>query len=138
MLHEQRTWIVLSLCALRHCHLQGILPSQCLHFKTLSAYFLVLLWICVFSFLSRSSEVNLLFFSLSLPFPKASARPTVHWNFSQSQTGRIVKEKKHILISIHMASHLLNNNLAQKVSFHQYIHSQKQAHIFVRCLYILS
>lgn len=40
----------------------------------------------------------------------------------------------HILINIHMASHLLHNKLAQKVSFHWCIHIEKES----LCLCLLS
>lgn len=77
---------------------------------------LVLSWICVFSF-NSSSEVNLLFSPfLSLLNLLLDTQVTK----IQSQTGRIVKGK-HISRSIHTASHLLNNKLAEKVSFHQCI-----------------
>lgn len=84
-------------------------------------------------------------FKWSRPFPtptplslslKASAR---HCALKiQSVTNwKKCKRKKHISISIHMASHLLNDKLAEKFSFHRCIHSQKQPPVFLCCLYTL-
>lgn len=83
----------------------------------------VLSWICVFSFLSSSSEVRLL-----LPYPppyflflslNASARHTVHWKWNPSHTGRTVQEKQHLSVSAPTASHPLTDPSAQEGSFHR-------------------
>lgn len=94
-------------------------------FRKLSAHFLlhIKLDLCLF-----------IFCKLKYSEKKASARHSLlKKKKSQSKTGRNVK-KMHILINIHMASHLLHNKLAQKVSFHWCIHIEKES----LCLCLLS
>lgn len=102
------------------------LAFRCLHFENclLTSSF-ISSWICVFLFSASSSTVKkkLLLGTVYLKKKKKSIK---NW--------KKCKKKMHILINIHMASHLLHNKLAQKVSFHWCIHIEKES----LCLCLLS
>ena len=126
MLHEQRTWIVLPLCAIRHCHLQGTLPCQCLHFKMWSGYFfLVLSWICVFSFLSSSSEVNLL---LPTPFSLFLLKLLLNTQLTENSVNdkleELWKEKKKVFINKYKYGFTFANQSISTGSFTSPMYSQ--------------
>lgn len=92
-------------------------------FRKLSAHFLlhIKLDLCLF-----------IFCKLKYSEKKASARHSLLKNTSIKNWKKC--KKMHILINIHMASHLLHNKLAQKVSFHWCIHIEKES----LCLCLLS